>query len=170
MAWGAVSECSGAQEQISASAQAKRSFMNANRSIAKAASSRAKYNKAVPRLLAVLLLTAINFPLIAPAVFANNASVLPACCRRAGKHQCALKRAAQAKSPAVSVASVQGKCPFTAVCGASGLNWHAIPINSRLAAFENELIALGQATRVSSGTAALFPRAHYKRGPPQLFA
>jgi hypothetical protein len=42
------------------------------------------------RALTSLLLALLSFPLIAPILFANTASDLPACCRRDGKHHCAM--------------------------------------------------------------------------------
>jgi hypothetical protein len=45
----------------------------------------------VRRVLAVALLGLFSFSLIAPAVFASEPeSRLPACCRRLGKHHCAM--------------------------------------------------------------------------------
>jgi len=43
------------------------------------------------RVLAGLLVGMFGFSLIAPAVFASDADAnLPACCRRGGKHHCAM--------------------------------------------------------------------------------
>jgi hypothetical protein len=43
------------------------------------------------RALASLLLAILSFPLIVPVLLANTTSDLPACCRRNGKHRCAMK-------------------------------------------------------------------------------
>jgi hypothetical protein len=49
------------------------------------------YHHDVRRILAVALLAVFSFSLIDPAVFASNPeSKLPSCCRRAGKHHCAM--------------------------------------------------------------------------------
>ena len=48
-------------------------------------------SRQVRRILASLLLVLFSFSLIAPALFASDpASKLPACCRRDGKHHCAM--------------------------------------------------------------------------------
>lgn len=58
-----------------------------------------EYNTAMRRGLAILLVALFSFSPIAPAVFASDGdSRLPACCRRGGKHGCAMM-ASQPASP-----------------------------------------------------------------------
>jgi hypothetical protein len=61
------------------------------------------------RVSAILLLTLLSFSLIGPAVFASDPeSNLPACCRRLGKHHCAM----DAQGASSSEPSLQsGACP-----------------------------------------------------------
>ena len=66
--------------------------------------------------MATFLLVWFSFSLIAPAVFANRQSDLPACCRRDGKHHCAMGRSQGRrgtdgkKSSDATVQSVVEKC------------------------------------------------------------
>jgi len=48
------------------------------------------YNRDVRRVFAALLLALCSYSLISPIVLASAASDLPACCRRDGKHRCAM--------------------------------------------------------------------------------
>ena len=66
------------------------------------------------RALALLLVAVLSFPLIAPVLLANTASDLPACCRRDGKHHCAVvDMANQRELPASqSVKALQPRCPL----------------------------------------------------------
>jgi hypothetical protein len=61
----------------------------------------------VRRISAILLLALFSFSLISPAVFAADPeSSLPACCRRNGKHHCAMMaiEAASSSGPSVQAA------------------------------------------------------------------
>ena len=64
--------------------------------------------------LTSLLLAVLSFPLIAPVLFANSASDLPSCCRRNGKHHCAMVNMTdQGELPAVpTVQAARPKCPL----------------------------------------------------------
>ena len=64
------------------------------------------------RTLASLLLALVSFSLIGPLLVADTASNLPACCRRDGKHHCAmLDMIDRQDSPAdPAMKAVQTKC------------------------------------------------------------
>jgi hypothetical protein len=61
-----------------------------------------------------LLLAVLSFPLIAPVLLANTASRLPSCCRRTGKHHCAMVDTADRDGlPAGPSAQMsRSKCPL----------------------------------------------------------
>jgi hypothetical protein len=62
------------------------------------------------RALALFLLSLFSFPLIAPILAAESRPGLPACCRRDGKHHCALTD--RQDSPAgPSARATLPKCP-----------------------------------------------------------
>ena len=129
-----------------------------------------KYNKTVRYLLAILLLSAINFPLITPAVSAQTEPELPPCCRITGKHKCALKRAARHGATEVSVSSIGGRCPFAPATRAVCSSLHAFPLNSVRAAFGHASLIFATPAFAQPEVLARFDRAHYKRGPPGLLA
>lgn len=66
------------------------------------------------RVLASIWLALLSFPLIAQIALANNAPDLPACCRRDGKHHCAMSEmAGSAEMPGgPALKAVQLKCPL----------------------------------------------------------
>src|SRR5579863_4943018 len=64
------------------------------------------------RALAFLLAALFSFELIAPALLADAASDLPACCRRNGKHHCAMADGSGDDSSAPSLKALGSKCPF----------------------------------------------------------
>jgi len=61
------------------------------------------------RTFASLLVLLFSFPLIAPLLAANLAQDVPACCRRDGKHHCAMSegQTAPTQGPAFGA-----QCPF----------------------------------------------------------
>jgi hypothetical protein len=63
------------------------------------------------RALATLLIAVFGFPLIAASIFAQAASDLPACCRRAGKHHCSMP-GQRDSTGGPSVTATQAKCPL----------------------------------------------------------
>src|SRR5580704_13571707 len=63
------------------------------------------------RALASFLLLVFSFPLIAPAVLAGAESNLPECCRRGGKHHCAMRTDNAPSAQDVAFRSTQPRCP-----------------------------------------------------------
>src|SRR4029077_12017147 len=67
----------------------------------------------VQRALAATLLVLFSLSLIGPGVFAASESQLPDCCRRLGKHHCAMIGAStQDESSGTALKNVGDKCPF----------------------------------------------------------
>src|SRR5262245_22682514 len=58
-----------------------------------------KYDEALKRACAILLLSFFSFSLIGPEAFVDRDSNLPACCRRSGKHHCASMEQAHRNQP-----------------------------------------------------------------------
>ena len=119
------------------------------------------------RLLAVALVEAFCFPLIAPALLAGDPqSNLPACCRREGKHHCAMPApepggasgAAFAGAPCLLFPSPAAIPALRSVGLANGSN--AISVE----------LAADPVARTQSETLLQisFARARQKRGPPFL--
>jgi len=64
------------------------------------------------RLSAILLLALFSFSLIAPALVADTDASLPACCRRAGKHRCAMAGTSGGQSSSGPAFAAGGRCPY----------------------------------------------------------
>lgn len=62
------------------------------------------------RALASLLIAVFSFPLFAAGIFSESTPELPACCRRSGKHHCAMADTPTSGAP--TIAANQSKCPL----------------------------------------------------------
>lgn len=73
-----------------------------------------EFSSAMHRLLASLLAVLFGFPLITPFLAVSTRADLPACCRREGKHHCALAEMAAGPEShgGVSLTAVRPKCPL----------------------------------------------------------
>jgi len=117
------------------------------------------------RTVAILLAGLFSFSLIAPLFSAGSDANLPACCRRNGKHHCAMAAgAAQMPSPGRSFQS-GGTCPYYPGWFVTGVNSVAFLVSSAPALTP----FIGRAT-VPYASRAVFAgarsRSHGKRGPP----
>lgn len=74
------------------------------------------------RALSSILLAVFSFPLISP-MLAGADSDLPACCRRDGKHHCAMTGMAEAAS-GIAIQAIQPKCPLFPKAGAFAPCFH----------------------------------------------
>lgn len=123
------------------------------------------------RALAWLLLVLIGIPLISPLLLADPRPEMPACCRRDGKHHCAMPAPDGESAPAgPAVRGLQAKCQFYPKTG-------ALPANSKAG-----ILAVG--CRIVAGYALPVqvdaPECHHprlaarhaerKRGPPPAFS
>ena len=122
------------------------------------------------RISAILLMALFSVPLISPVAFAPDAdSKLPACCRRNGKHHCAMM-AAQSESSSGPVLQA-GRCGFFPP-------GQGIPINPGVSLLSptSQAVFAGLLSHPASRpqTEALcrisFSRAGQKRGPPILYS
>src|SRR5579884_1481176 len=115
------------------------------------------------RALALLLLTLFNAPLISPYLRPGAARELPPCCRRNGKHHCAM---APADAQPSNGTQLNATCPLFPQ--AQGL-----PYSPLTKAFVGPRYSTG--VRLASFTISAAPRlspvdrslgAAYQRGPP----
>jgi len=120
-------------------------------------------NAVVRRIMAGLLLAVFSFSLIAPALFADEDSNLPACCRRLGEHHCTI-----ATSPGASF--IQERClhfPLGSTSLAASGTADVTPAQVVFASIVSHPAAHAQTEaryRVS------FSRAWQKRGPPAFLS
>jgi hypothetical protein len=124
------------------------------------------------RAWAAILVVIFSYPLIAP-LFASgpNDSQLPACCRRNGKHHCAMQAEEMALGNIPSqLVTVSEKCPYAPFTRGPLMLPHSFTpaAQSKVAA-----PAQGQALTVRAAEAGYrisADRARHKRGPPRLLS
>jgi hypothetical protein len=122
----------------------------------------------VRRLLAISLLLLFSFLLVSPLLASDVVEAnLPACCRRAGKHHCAMSFDAGSQQGR-SISIVAEKCPCAP----------AVPATFHLSVFAppaDDAVFAGLAshpaihTQIEAQYRISFDRARQKRGPPTLF-
>ena len=122
------------------------------------------------RILASLLLGVFSFPLIGPALFADAESNLPACCRRDGKHRCAMMDADSHESGGVALQAAKFKCPFFPKTGVATASSKVFALSGSPAA--GILLICRPAAPVESEriACAAASRSLYERGPPPSLA
>jgi len=130
-----------------------------------------KYNETVRRLFAILLLSAIQFVLVAPAFSVDADTQLPPCCRAHGKHKCAMKRALLPNSITVSpIATLGEKCPFSAASGDTARAWQSVLFGPSQAFFGSVLSYAAMLAQTEAHFRVSFSRTRQKRGPPSLLS
>jgi hypothetical protein len=123
----------------------------------------------VRRLLAISLLLLFGLPLAAPLFGAAvDEATLPACCRRDGKHHCAMTPAENAAPPSgLGTSSVREKCPYAPAAPALLLPRSFSPpaetsVIAQLAACPSVAARTETQGRIS------LDRGRQKRGPPAI--
>jgi hypothetical protein len=120
---------------------------------------------AMRRALAILLLALFSFPLITPALFASDEdSNLPACCRRGGKHHCAMM-AMQSESPSGPAAQAARCSSFPAASEIPGRPAVSLPAVFQ-AIFAGLLSHPASCPQAEALCRISYSRAGQKRGPP----
>jgi len=126
----------------------------------------------VSRTTAIALIGFLLPPICLPLAQPDTDASLPACCRRNGKHHCAMmaryERLHRDQSGQPAVRSSAGSCPYRSMLfppaarHAAGLpafrDFHA-----RLVSYPAVLLQADLKARISKA------RSHYKRGPPSFF-
>jgi hypothetical protein len=122
------------------------------------------------RILATLLLGLFSVTLLPAALFADADSDLPACCRRGGRHQCAMSDMGDENAPGTTVRAARSRCPMfpeSASGVTSTLEYTPSPSAGLTIALVCMPVAESQAEalfRVS------FARSRQKRGPPSFLS
>ncbi|HLY20137.1 MAG TPA: hypothetical protein VKR61_23075 [Bryobacteraceae bacterium] len=121
------------------------------------------------RVPALLLLSAFSLALIGPVFSADADADLPACCRRDGKHHCAMMTA-EPVSSGVTVKAAAAKCPFFPKGGAVLPHSGAAMISGARPAGEPIPSHTAAVVRAIAGYSFRSNRSHQKRGPPNLLS
>jgi hypothetical protein len=125
----------------------------------------------VRRFLSISLLLLFTLPLVSPLFAASTAEAnIRACCRRSGKHHCAMSATAQSSAnddAKINTPSLRERCPYSPASSAAiSLPYVADPIQTAISAdTPSHPICHAQTEdffRISSS------RSHQKRGPPFL--
>ncbi len=124
------------------------------------------------RIPAILLLYTFSFSLIAPALFVDAESNLPACCRRDGKHHCGMMAQDTADSPSSGLAAdaPRMKCPLFPVGGAVVPETAPALLTSVQTTGFTLVSQIADPARADAGHTISFHRSHQKRGPPSLLS
>lgn len=118
------------------------------------------------QLLAISLLILFGLPFALPLLGANAADAeLPVCCRRNGKHHCAMMR--EFSPSKVSVGTVREKCPYSIAPPATIILPAYIPPASA-SIFAGVTRHPAVAAQVEAQFRISFDRARQKRGPPTI--
>jgi hypothetical protein len=118
---------------------------------------------------AISLLMAICFSLIAPAVFANPESNLPACCRRNGAHQCAIAMDGSATTTQPSFQPIRQRCPSFPIATAEPGGGAAFLRNSTTN-FPLTVSHRSNRFQTEAFYRISFSRSRQKRGPPTVLS
>ncbi|HTV08378.1 MAG TPA: hypothetical protein VMD97_04960 [Candidatus Aquilonibacter sp.] len=124
------------------------------------------------RLLSLVLLAAVGLPTVAPALALaqDQDANLPICCRRHGKHHCAMMMQLMARMAEQSSQPQAGAvCPFYPrheMAPVAGAHLLAIHIPQRSAV---SFAAVAPAAPAETSRRISRERSRYKRGPPSFF-
>ncbi len=130
------------------------------------------YHRNVQRISAILLLAVFSFSLSVPAILADSNSTLPACCRRDGKHHCAMMdmQDQQSSSSGAGFHAAQQKCPYFPKAGAEQAHSKILPPRVSAAIFASILSHPAAQAQTEAQYRTSFSRARQKRGPPLFFS
>ena len=126
--------------------------------------------RALRKLLALALLAVFGLPFVTPllAFAASGDSSLPACCRRVGRHHCAMLQATQTKAASATPEfnSPLQKCPF-APATTSPLHDSRVALPPSRVSFDRPLAARTGNAQATAWMRVVRLRSRYKRGPPE---
>ncbi|MGC2638737.1 MAG: hypothetical protein WA294_16255 [Acidobacteriaceae bacterium] len=120
------------------------------------------------RALALLLLVGFSFPLIAPLFTSGpDEASLPACCRRNGKHHCAMYASMRVSS---RYQTITARCPCYPFTGIALMLPHAFVAYRAPAIARQAAVAAAVVAEAEAGYRISADRTRQKRGPPALLS
>jgi hypothetical protein len=122
------------------------------------------------RLLSLVLLLAFGLPVVAPALgqTADDASSLPACCRRNGAHHCSMKmQQRQTLQHGRQVVEVSAKCPCCPGTAAS-LHHELLAFTDAPTVTSARLTQPARLRQTEAWARIALAGARHKRGPPSV--
>src|SRR5579884_2542356 len=124
-----------------------------------------RYDAAVRRFPAILLLLLFSAGLFLPAFATSSDSKLPACCGRDGQHHC--------QTPADGSASgalIQAACPVFPLAAASQAHAKVTGVRPARTVFAIIVAHVSARERAKATARFFFSRTRQKRGPPTLLS
>jgi hypothetical protein len=126
----------------------------------------------VRRFISISLLLLFTLPLVSPLFAASTADAnVRACCRRNGKHHCAMGAAAQSagnNAATAKAASIHERCPCETASSAA-VNLPFVPNKTEASVHAGILSQPARHAQTESLFHISSGRSHQKRGPPSLF-
>jgi hypothetical protein len=120
----------------------------------------------VRRLLAISLMLVFGLPLVSSLFGAAADQILPACCRRDGRHHCSM--VVEGGSPK-DLSTVREKCPYPPESPALLLHFSFTP-GTAAAVFAGITRHPAISPQTEAHLRVSFDRARQKRGPPAFLA
>ena len=117
------------------------------------------------RAISAMLLGLFSYALIVPFVSADSRLPLPACCRRSGKHHCAMPMASSPQGTRFSVRNYHCRHFPQGTVFPSGIGAGAIRPFTALALVKIQPIHYAEN---EAGYRGCFGRSHQQRGPPPV--
>ena len=130
-----------------------------------------RYNYAVRRVYALVLLLVFSFVLIAPALASESdpESKLPPCCRKDGKHKCGMAgmgKAIAGSSTGVRVSPLRSKCPSCPSCIQAPAQPDAVFVEPRSSVVSSAWVDPDGVPQTAARYRMSYLRSSQKRGPP----
>jgi hypothetical protein len=123
------------------------------------------------RILAISLFAVLAMPVVMPLAFTpvDGDSFLPACCRRDGKHHCAMLAMPRMQSQQLAFSSQSAPCPYRSskITLAHAFGFYP-PAGFAFYAKVIEHPSIQQQT--NARRVVSLARCHQKRGPPAFFS
>lgn len=121
------------------------------------------------RTIAISLLMLFSWGLIAPVLAPDSEANLPACCRRNGKHHCAMRIMAVLDNSQRGFTTITDKCPCYPA-SASVVHSSTFKPEARDAVYAEARHHLARAPQTEALYRVSLLRSHQKRGPPPPLA
>jgi hypothetical protein len=128
------------------------------------------YTYELRHALVISLLAVMVGTLLPQGLSGTSESQLPACCRRAGKHNCVMLQAGHEAVRSSSLRSIREKCPYGPAAGSFGVRTTSYfgpcspSLHCRLAIYRAPAAQAETKRRIS------LDRSRQKRGPPVFFS
>jgi hypothetical protein len=121
------------------------------------------------RTVALALMMVFSWMLMAPLLAPDGEANLPVCCRRHGKHHCAMSRMGRLDGQSRGFTTVSEKCPClpASTCAVQSSSWQ--PEDGKPFCGEVSVPA-ACAAQTEARPRISFLRSHQRRGPPTPLA